>query len=230
MATSGDTSSSPEEHPLDAGEPAYQSNPTFQKRGKARLAAKLVAVLLVIGLIIPLLLGLPTLQHGKKARDDNQPDRLPAAPWKTYLDVKESTVIKDRSLTVGGDILIRRGAELDLVNCSVVMNGTFYAEGRLSLTRTTIRDFEPDYGYSWHFYDWPAITTNLTGCRQARFDFNYTGQLYAPVWIDVVRDGTRTQRIWNTSYMGDEVESASVDLSPFCGGIVELDFCSTATL
>ena len=196
-----------------------------------KLVLQLVVICFVFALIVPFLIitnpGAPAIKRQNAEIPRLPKDWLPSPPWIPVIDVKSYMLLAEQNCTISGDVLVRPGAELDIVGCNVTMCGTFYVEGRLDLSNSSIRPMPEEYGYSVDIASSPSITVNLTGCRRAMFDFELQSQLGEPVWLDVVLNGTRTGKVWNPERAGPGDWNASVDLSPFCGAVCELDFCST---
>jgi hypothetical protein len=197
---------------------------------------KLAVVLIVIALSLPLAFGLINRAPEKEPPGHGIPSwpEVDVPPWRLYMNVTDRKTISGRELIIRGDILVQKGATLDLNDCNVTMNGTFYVAGSLNLHNSSFRNMPKVHGFDLSTYwvpgspgihtDSPTIISNLSGCSRARLNFSAEYHTRSEVSIDVVKDGVRETIEPGILGASNGTQNVSVDLSRFCGGVVRLEF------
>jgi hypothetical protein len=204
-------------------------------RRRRDITTPILAILAILALTMPFILS---MQHPGTDRYPAQ-HSIPAPPrehpWVLYEDVAHDMTLSGRDLTILGDIIVEKGATLDISGCNITMNGTFYVEGNLKLRDTRMQNFPEKDGFdlrtSWIigvtpslYQVCPAFITNLTDCRWAWLNFSARYDIARTVGIDVLREGIRTMSVANFTGENDVSHNVSVDISEFCGGVARLEF------
>lgn len=207
----------------EAGNPAPQPALTRPQRGgMRRMERTLTAVMIVLMLLIPAVIIITESRDrkgGGPAPDDN--DHGHGAGWPIYMSVDGKRALSGQRLTIQGDIVVKRGAELSIADCDLTMNGTFIVYGKLSICNTRLQDFTPVVGLHYGGRDGNnlSLPADLSDCRSAAL--NIKGMAGYPMLARMqayfITNGVTTPG--PLLEFDDTVgfQNVSVDLTAFCG-------------
>lgn len=190
--------------------------------GMRRTERWLTAIMIALMLLIPAAIIITESRDhkgGGPAPDDDEHGQ--GTGWPVHMSVDGKRTLSGQKLEVRGDIIVKRGAELNIADCDLTMNGTFIVYGKLSICNTRLQDFTPVKGlyYGGREGSNLSLPVDLRRCMSAALHIKGMSgyPMMARLQAYFISNGVTTPGPLLELDDTAGFQNVSVDLTAFCG-------------